>query len=84
MEEGGWVERRPDPNDRRARLLYMTGKARPVIEELRALAEELYAEALAGLSADARTQLIGLLTQLRHNLVEPQAEPRAVAAGSRA
>jgi DNA-binding MarR family transcriptional regulator len=84
MEEGGWVERRPDPNDRRARLLYMTAKARPVIEELRALAEELYAEALAGLPAAARTQLIGLLTQVRQNLVEPQAEPRAVAAGGRA
>src|SRR3954463_13030008 len=30
MEEGGWVVRRPDPGDRRARLLFMTEKARPV------------------------------------------------------
>ncbi|HEX6012301.1 MAG TPA: MarR family transcriptional regulator, partial [Geminicoccaceae bacterium] len=28
MEEGGWVTRRPDPGDRRARLLFLTDKAR--------------------------------------------------------
>ena len=53
-EEGGWVARRPDPGDRRARLLFMTEKARPVIVEMRALAEEIYAEALDGLPGEAR------------------------------
>src|SRR6516225_6354670 len=40
LEEAGWVERRPDPNDRRARLLFMTDKVAPVMERMRALAEE--------------------------------------------
>ena len=31
MEEAGWIERRPDPADRRARRLYLTAKARPVL-----------------------------------------------------
>jgi MarR family transcriptional regulator for hemolysin len=31
MEDAGWIERRPDPNDRRARRLYLTGKARPIL-----------------------------------------------------
>ena len=31
MEDAGWVERRPDRSDRRARLLYMTEKAAPMI-----------------------------------------------------
>src|SRR5262245_26297396 len=38
MEEAGWVERRPDPNDRRARRLYMTEKVEPMMERMRALA----------------------------------------------
>src|SRR5437667_9425525 len=31
MEEAGWIERRPDPADRRARRLFLTGKARPIL-----------------------------------------------------
>src|SRR3546814_5681847 len=32
MEDAGMVERRPDPNDRRAWRLYLTDKSRPLIE----------------------------------------------------
>src|SRR6185312_4930884 len=39
MEEAGWVERRPDPSDRRARLLYLSDKAQPVFARMRSLAE---------------------------------------------
>lgn len=73
MEEGGWLERRPDPGDRRARRLFMTRKARPVIDEMRALAEEVYAEALAGLAPDARAHLLALLEHVRGNLAEQRA-----------
>jgi DNA-binding MarR family transcriptional regulator len=68
MEEGGWVERRPDPADRRARRLYMTDKARPVLEEMRALADGIYDEALSGLSAEAREALLSALRLVRTNL----------------
>jgi DNA-binding MarR family transcriptional regulator len=68
MEEGGWVERRPDPNDRRARLLFLTDRARPFIADMRAIAEEIYAEALAGLPADTRQNLTEILTAMRTNL----------------
>src|SRR5580704_7777905 len=30
MEQSGWVERRPDPNDRRAWQLFIAEKAKPV------------------------------------------------------
>jgi MarR family transcriptional regulator for hemolysin len=79
MEEGGWVARRPDPGDRRARLLFMTEKARPVIVEMRALAEEIYAEALDGLPGEARAQLIATLQHVRANLADQPFETRAVA-----
>ena len=68
MEEGGWVERRADPNDRRARLLFLTERARPFIADMRAIAEEIYAEALAGLPADTRQTLTEILTAMRTNL----------------
>jgi DNA-binding MarR family transcriptional regulator len=68
MEEGGWVERRPDPNDRRARLLFLTERARPFIADMRAIAEEIYAEALSGLPADTRQTLTDILTAMRTNL----------------
>jgi len=68
MEEGGWVERRADPNDRRARLLFLTERARPFIADMRSIAEEIYAEALAGLPADTRQTLTEILTAMRTNL----------------
>jgi MarR family transcriptional regulator for hemolysin len=70
MEEAGWVERRPDRNDRRARLLYMTEKVAPMMERMRALAEETRNEALEGLSAEQREALVDLLTHIRANLSE--------------
>ena len=79
MEEGGWVTRRPDPGDRRARLLFLTDKARPMITRMRALAEEVYAEALAGLPREAQAQLISALEHVRANLAEPPVERRAAA-----
>lgn len=80
MEEGGWLERRPDPSDRRARRLFMTAKARPMIAALRELAEELYAEALVGLSAEQRGELVAMLDRIRANLADRRGEPTAVEA----
>jgi MarR family transcriptional regulator for hemolysin len=74
MEEGGWVERRPDPTDRRARLLFMTDKARPILAKMRALADDIYAEALEGLPPSTREQLIAGLQHLRANLSERPAD----------
>jgi MarR family transcriptional regulator for hemolysin len=68
MEEAGWVERRAHPNDRRARLLYMTAKARPVFDRMRALGEGVREEALSGLSEGKRDQLMTTLIAIRSNL----------------
>jgi MarR family transcriptional regulator for hemolysin len=68
LEEAGWVERRPDPNDRRARLLFMTAKVAPVMERMRALAEETRNEALDGLPPGQREHLVDVLTHVRANL----------------
>lgn len=70
MEEAGWVERRPDRRDRRARLLYMTEKVAPVMERMRALAEETRSEALAGLAPAEREALLEALIHVRANISE--------------
>jgi DNA-binding MarR family transcriptional regulator len=68
MEEGGWIERRDDPDDRRARQVRMTEKAEQALDRARRVGDEITAEALAGFSAQERDQLIGLLQRVRGNL----------------
>lgn len=68
MERDGLVERRPDPADRRARCLFLMPAAEPVLEKVRATAEQSRGEALAGLSLADRKQLIALLERVHSNL----------------
>lgn len=70
MEQAGWIERRTDPADRRARRLYMTAKAKPVYERMIAVGLETRGEALAGISQTDRDRIIDLLIQVRRNLSE--------------
>jgi MarR family transcriptional regulator for hemolysin len=90
MEQAGWIERRPDPADRRARLLFLTDKARPILGRIRAVANETRDEALALLSPTEKAQLMTLLTRVHATLSErvPADTARAgnavASAGSRA
>ena len=70
MEETGWIERRLDPADRRARRLYLTAKARPILGRIWDVANETTDEALAGLSAAESKQLIELLRRVHATLSE--------------
>ena len=70
MEEAGWIERRPDPADRRARRLYLTDKARPVLGRIWDVASVTRDEALARLSAVEGAQLIDLLQRVHGTLSE--------------
>ncbi|QEX16898.1 MarR family transcriptional regulator [Hypericibacter terrae] len=68
LEAAGWVERRPDPDDRRARQLFLKDKARPVLDQLMALAAETRAVALAGIDEREQDFLIEALIKVRANL----------------
>ncbi|TKT74859.1 MarR family transcriptional regulator [Aquamicrobium sp. LC103] len=68
MEEGGWIERRPDPSDRRVRTVFATDKSREAFAEVKGMASDIYDEALAGLSAEERRTLINGLRTLISNL----------------
>ena len=77
MEADGWIERRADPADRRARRLHMKDAAYPVLDEIWRIADRARAASLAGLSADERDTLVSLLARIHHNLTRllPNAEP---------
>jgi len=77
LEAGGLVERRSDPSDRRARLLFLGARAHPLLEQLRALGAETREIALAGISDDERMLLMTLLTRMRANLTGREAATQA-------
>jgi MarR family transcriptional regulator for hemolysin len=68
LAENGLIERRPDPDDRRAKRLYLTPAARPLLERLTDLGEDLMATALAGLEPAEVEAVLGHLTTVKENL----------------
>ena len=70
LSEAGLVERRDDPADRRARRVHLTPKATPVIESLRGLADEFFAEALSGIDDGEQERVRDALRRIRGNLID--------------
>ena len=73
MEDAGWLERRNDPADRRARILHLTAKSREIVDRLQATVELLFENTLKGLSASERDTLGRLLDRIGDNLARARA-----------
>jgi DNA-binding MarR family transcriptional regulator len=69
LQAAGLVERRPDPKDRRAHLLYLTAAAYPLLDRIFALAAEVREDALAGVAEADRGRLLDLLLGMKANLI---------------
>ena len=78
MVTAGWIERRADPGDRRAHRLYLSDRARPLLDQLQGLSAETRAEALAGFSDSEAEMLMGLLRRVHGNLSDRAAANRPV------
>lgn len=78
LEEAGFVERRRDPADRRAWQIHVTDRADPVLASFHVLAGEMIEEALQGLSARQREELIASLSVVRSNLSNAPESKEAV------
>jgi MarR family transcriptional regulator, transcriptional regulator for hemolysin len=76
MELDGWVERRADPNDRRARRLYLKPKSKPLLAAIDRVSSATRDEALAGFSPDQADLLFAALDKVRHNIASLQPLPR--------
>ncbi|HVG76108.1 MAG TPA: MarR family transcriptional regulator [Thermoleophilaceae bacterium] len=65
LEEMGLLERRPDPDDRRVRGLFLTRKGRTVLEKAGKIAIDYETQLCAGINREERDQLIDLLRRLQ-------------------
>jgi DNA-binding MarR family transcriptional regulator len=68
MEAGDFVVRRPDPADKRAKLVYLTEKSRALLDVIRVVAMEVYEDAFAGFDEEERSRLVGALNRINGNL----------------
>jgi MarR family transcriptional regulator for hemolysin len=68
MEADGLLERRVDPADRRARSLYLTRKAKQLLDEIWRLSELTRAETFKGISAVARDAFMDALERMHANV----------------
>jgi MarR family transcriptional regulator, transcriptional regulator for hemolysin len=66
--DSGLIERRPDPGDRRAKRLFLTPAARPLLKQLAVLGEETMNSATEGLSQDDIERMVSELATVKDNL----------------
>jgi DNA-binding MarR family transcriptional regulator len=77
LEQRGLVERRPNPDDRRVRALYLTGKGRETLARGREIARAHEEELTQGMAAVDRKRL----TRLLQKIVDEQTIGRGVHPG---
>ncbi|GAA2891260.1 MarR family winged helix-turn-helix transcriptional regulator [Streptomyces mexicanus] len=77
----GWIERLPDPADKRSRILHLTPAGLDRLDDLSRRTTRLLAERLSDWSDDEVGQLIRLMTRLRDSFGDCRSHPaRACAA----
>ena len=68
LEAAGFVERIPDPDDRRAHVLALTAKALPIIESIHDLNRKTDGDLQLGISGAEASELRTLLSRMRTHL----------------
>jgi DNA-binding MarR family transcriptional regulator len=69
LEASGWIERKPDSNDRRVKLVSMTPKANAIMDEVSVIGQKLRDDMLADLSDKEREQLVSSLSTMKSRLI---------------
>jgi MarR family transcriptional regulator for hemolysin len=62
------IERRADPNDRRVKRLYLTAQARPLMDRLAALGQDMMGTVLEGFDVQTIERMITELSRTKENL----------------
>jgi DNA-binding MarR family transcriptional regulator len=78
LEAAGLVERRPDPTDRRNRVILATGRGRELWEGVQRQLREVEKQVLSPLGADEQQLFRALLTRLAAEHADPTVDPCAV------
>ena len=69
LEAAGWIERKPEANDRRVKLVSMTPKATAIMDEVGVIGQKLRDDMLVDLSQSEREQLVVLLSTMKSRLI---------------
>ena len=69
LEAAGWIERSPDANDRRVKLVSMTDKAAAIMDEVGVIGQKLRDDMLVDLSQSEREHLVGTLATIKSRLI---------------
>ena len=77
LEEGGLVERRRDPRDRRAWQIFLTDRARPLVGELEKIGADLVKRALKGVSPAEHDAAMAVLQRIDANLSDTHEDSEA-------
>ena len=68
LEEKSWIERRPDPADRRVNRIYLTALGERIHAAITPIAEATVHDALSGLSRADRKRVTQLMAQVKLKL----------------
>lgn len=69
LQAAGFIERRPDPKDRRAWRLYLTDQARGVVDDMEVISRELRRDASAGITLEEMRQAVAVIERIKDNLL---------------
>ncbi|NIP47300.1 MAG: MarR family transcriptional regulator [Gammaproteobacteria bacterium] len=69
LESNGWVRRAADPDDRRAKRVFLTDQVEEPMQVMRDIAAGVREDALSGLSADDRDRFVDTLLTIKSNLM---------------
>ena len=83
LEQAGLVERRRDPQDRRAWQLFLTEAAEPIAENLQAIGQTVLNESLGGVAPGDREAIMTILGSIRDNLTSAGLANAELAQGGR-
>lgn len=80
LESGGWVDRRPDPMDKRAKRVYLTRAAQGLIKRMTTLEVEFNDLIFADLTPQERSTLVNALLKVKHAIARMGEETAQVSA----
>ena len=75
LEEDGWAERQPEPQDRRAKRVSLTPKARDMVQRIEAEATQLRLELMEEISIKDRQTFLRVLQHMTRKMDAISYEP---------
>ena len=67
MVKAGWIERTPDPEDRRANRITLTEKVSDVVKKVQAISVQVRKDALEGFTEEEHRLLLSYLKRIKTN-----------------